>query len=203
MNPSDIEALWRSPHNQPSPEDIDLAHSRLVVTLRRRQRGFVIQMACAFVWLVLITGGLAYVVLWPDGAKAAPSFSREWAVLLLLALPWLAALSFVRQNRRGLTLRSDPEVSISASLRAMIAQSHQSLRRMRSILWLHLISVPVLALCISQIHDAGKARPHELISMITVLAVIIALSVTGIFIGMARRRGEVRRLESLLQNYDL
>jgi len=77
-----------------------------------------------------------------------------------------------------------------------------STQRMKTILGLHLLGAPVLALCIYQIYAVGKARPHEVASMILVMAAVISISVGCLAFAWFRNDRETRRLEGLLQAYE-
>ena len=201
MSMNDVENAWRSPRNQPTPEEIEREQGRCLAKLRNRQRGFYLGMTLIFIWLTIITGTLIRHWLWPAAARNAIWLHREWAIVPLLALPWMAAIGFVIQYRR----RSQPpsSSSIGDSLRALAAQARLSAGRKRTILWMHLISTPLLALSVMQIYAAGKARPNEVASMVLVFVVLAGVSVAALAYDLRRDRRELNRLESLVQEYEV
>lgn len=202
MSFNDIEQAWRSPHNQPTAAQLEQDRLKFTATLRRRDLGFYAGMTLVFGWLTVITGRLIWFLLWPDPAKDRIDFTREWAVVPFLMLPWLGAILFVRQHLRRRAQRPDCERSIADSLRALVEQSRLSVSRMKNMLRLHLIGAPLLALCIQQIYAVGKARPHEVVSMIVFMAAVITISVGCLAYALFRNRRETRRLEALLQSYE-
>jgi len=202
MNFADLESVWRSPHNQPAPEQLEKIKMNFVETLRRRDRGFAVSMLLIFGWLTLITGRFAVFLLWPDPAKDQIDFTREWAIIPFLLLPWFGAILLVHQHLRRRAQHPNYERSIADSLRALVEQSRLSTKRMKTMLGLHLIGVPVLALCIHQIYEVGKARPHEVVSMILFMAAVISISVGCLTFAWFRSRRETHRLEAVLQAYE-
>lgn len=201
MKFADIENAWRSPHNRPPAAQFEQDRLRFITTLRRRERRFYVGMTLVLTWLTLITGRLIWFLLWPDPAKDRIDFSREWAVVPFLVLPWLGAALLIRQHRRS-ARHPDCDCSIADSLRLLIGQGRLSMARMTTLLWLHLIGAPLLALCIRQIYEAGKARPHEIRSMIVAMAAAVSISVGCLTFAWFSNRREARRLEALLQTYE-
>ena len=202
MNLNEIETLWRSAHNHPSDEQLTHAKAQFINALQRRRRGFILSLSVACSVLSVITVLLAIQVLWPDPARAEIDLTREWAVLPLLALPWLAAVLFIRQFRRHRAQFQNYERSISASLRALRDQTLLSAKRLKTIMLLHLVATPVLAICIHQIYQAGKARPHELVSMIAFFSILIVVTLGCLAFQLSRDRKEIHRLDALLANYN-
>jgi len=201
MNLNEIEAVWRSSHNQPDPRQTERERSEFVATLRKRDRGFFVGMILIFTWLVVLTGRLLWVLVSPDPVRDRIDFTREWAVILFLLLPWIAAIVFVRQHRERQSRYQEYTGSIAESLRALVDQSRGAEARMRSMLLLHLVGVPLLALSIAQILAVGKARPQEVSSMIVVFALCIAVSTACLTWALFRNRRETRRLQALLAAY--
>jgi uncharacterized membrane protein YqjE len=200
MSLNDIENAWRSPHNQPTPEEMEREKARCLHALRRRERGFYVAMAVIFSGLTFFTLAVVRHWLWPDSPRNAIRLGREWALVPLLALPWLGAISFVRQyRRRALT---HPERSIAESVRALLEQARLSASRKRTMLWMHAISTPLLALAVWQIYQAGKARPNELASMAVVFVVLVGTSVGALAFDLTRSRREVARLQALAAQYE-
>lgn len=201
MNLNEIEAVWRSSHNQPDPRQTERERSEFVATLRKRDRGFVVGMTLIFTWLVVITGRLLWILVSPDPVRDRIDLTREWAVIPFLLLPWIGAIVFVRQHRQRRYRHQEVTGSIVESLRALVDQSRGAEARMRSMLLLHLMGVPLLALCIAQIRAVGKARPHEVSSMIVVFALCIAVSTACLTWVLFSNRRETRRLQALLAAY--
>jgi hypothetical protein len=203
MNPDDLDALWRSPHNHPAPSRLDDDQARFRATLRRRGRGFRVVLALAVGWLTVVTVRLVWVVLWPAPGRDPIDLTREWAVVLFLALPWAGAILLLHRDRQRRARHPAADRSIVDSLRALIDQSRAAAARVRTILWLHALGVPLLALGIRQLIHAGKARPHEVVSMIGFFAGVVTLSVGCLAFEWWRQRREALRLERVLRDYEL
>ena len=60
------------------------------------------------------------------------------------------------------------------------------------------LCVPVMALCIWQLHAVGKVRAHETASLATFMAIAIVGSWVGIHWGARKLRPEEKRLMALV-----
>jgi hypothetical protein len=203
MNFADIENTWRSAHNRPSAAQIERDKKKFASELRRRHRGFVIFLTWIFAVLSLITAGLLYHA-FRAGSKADDiDFSREWGVLLILALPWLAALLFAWQYRR---LRSGPdrgESPISVTLRALLDENRLARTRLKAVAILHGVLLLVLPVVVFQLRAVGKAG-DEILLPAFVGWPMIAVGI-GIALWIYDRRTlqpRARHLETLLRSYE-
>jgi hypothetical protein len=204
MNFADIENVWRSPHNRPSPAELEKQKMKLVADLRRRRRGFAIFITLVFAVLAAMTGRLVFHVLW-----AAPStssdidFSQEWGVLLLFPLPWLAALFFYREYRRHRLRHVNAEQSIGASVRALLDENRLARTRLKWVSVLHGAVLLVLPLVVYQLRAVGKAG-DEILLPAFVLWPAIAIGILLALRFHDRRTLLPRKLqlEALLNSYE-
>lgn len=201
MNWTDLETLWRSPHNQLPPPGWERQRNDFLQTYRRRDRGFKFGLALALCWLSLVTGRLFLLLVWPDPVHDRIDWSREWAVVPFLLLPWFGAIWLAYRYWRR-QQHPDYDGSIVASLRALLEQSRGAARRMQMVLGLHLLGVPLLAICLVQLQDVGKTTGNQLTSMIVFMAVVVILSMGGISLSWRAHQRETRRLEGLLLDYE-
>jgi hypothetical protein len=73
------------------------------------------------------------------------------------------------------------------------------MKRMKAMISLYIIGIPICALVLSQIQNAGKIRPHELKSMIALFGgIALACFAYEYFRNLAPRK---RRLDALLKAY--
>jgi hypothetical protein len=194
MSYDDIQNLWKSPGNRPSAVALEQERLKLVHALRREHRGFYLRLGLAMVWLGATMVGMAWHIL-----SGGPfSLSGEWAVLLLLALPWIAAVLFIRRQLRHRRTHAGFEQSVSRSVRALLDATHAAQQRGRILQGLLALSAPVMAVCIWQLQAVGKARPHEAASMATMMTVIIAASWGGIYWDYRRLGPKERKLAALV-----
>ena len=201
MNFDEIQKTWQSPHNRPSTDQLKRDKMKFISDLKRRNRGLVQGISLIFAAMTLLTGKIVFHLFWPNPSIDKIDLSREWAFVLLLALPWAGAIFFLRQYRCNKAKHPNYERSIADSLRALIDQNAASLSRKKTMFYMHAVGIPVLALCIFQIYNVGKARPHELASMVLVFSFAVAISLAGITYSLFRELAEQRRLEALLRAY--
>lgn len=197
MSTDELHRAWKSPANRPSPEMIARDRESLVATLRREHRGFVFRMVAALVLLAVPTGGLIDHLV-NDGPF---SFSGEWSVLLLLALPWVGAGLFIRRQLRHRREHRDYDRSVRQTCQALLDANQAAQHRARVLFWLFGFSVPVVAVCILQLQAVGKARPNEAASLAVVLGTILAGSAAAIFWEYRRLRPEENRLAGLVAEF--
>jgi len=198
MTFDDVERLWRSPHNAPSPAQLEAQRAELVRRLRRRHRGFVIGVSAALAGLVLL--GVRFALYLARGG--AFDGRQEWASVALLLLPVLGAAVFVRQYLRHRARHRDHHRSISASLRALLDENRLARRRVQGIAVLNGIFVLVFPVIAWQLQAVGKARPGELMSMVVLFAGLMVLVGLCLAYEYWRRLQPRRReLEAMLRFY--
>lgn len=194
MSYDDIQNLWQSPGNRPSPAEQERERARLVDTLRRQHRAFRRRLGLAVGWLAV-----SLVILAGQVLSGRPfSVAREWAVLPLMVLPWVAAVLFIRRQLRHQRAHAGFEDSVSRTVRALLDANHAAQQRARIMQILLALSAPIMAACIWQLQAVGKTRPQEAASLATVMAVLIAGSFAGTWWHARRLRPEERRLAGLL-----
>lgn len=199
MNFADLQNTWASAHNAPTPAELEAQKARFVRTLERKRRGFFAFLVFPVAVLLIVTALVNWRTFGPSGATAGD----EWAGPLLLLLPWTAVFVFIRLQIAHVRGHADYRQSIPASLRALLDENRRAQRRAMTILWLHVASLPLLALAISQLAEAGKLRPHELRSMVVFFGSVIVASIVGLLIVRARKlRPERERLQALLRDYE-
>ncbi len=197
MSTDDLNHAWKSPANRPSPEASARERAAFVQRLQHEHRSFRFWVIRAFSLLAVITVGLAVFV--ADGR--AFDVRREWAVLLLLALPWVAAILFVLRQLRHSRTHPDYAQSVAHSVRALLDANRAAQLRSRILLGLFAFMIPVLAGCIWQLQQVGKARPHEAASLALFMAVVMVLSSLGVYWRSRRLRPEEKHLSELAAEF--
>jgi hypothetical protein len=194
MSFDDIQNAWQSPGNRPTSAELEQQRLTMVQALRREHRGLYLRLGLALVWFgSILIAFLRYIL-----SGGAFSLSREWASLVLLTLPLMAAVLFIRRQLRHHREHPGYEQSVSRSVRAMLDAIHAAQQRGRILLGLFVLSVPLLAVCIWQLQLVGKARPQEAASMAVMMAVVIAASGGGIYWHYRGLRPKERQLTALL-----
>lgn len=203
MNFADIEHTWRSPHNRPPAAELEKHKMKLIADLRRRQRGFVIFISLVLTILVVLTAMIGWQLIWPDSARSRIEFSREWSVLLILALPWAAAIHFARQYRRHRASHEHYDRSIHDSVRALLDENRLSRTRVKIAASLHGVFLLVIPLVVYQLRAVGKAGDEILVPAF-VLWPIIAAGIGLALLYHYRRKllPAKRELEGLLTAYE-
>jgi hypothetical protein len=196
MKYDDIEALWRSPGNQPSAVQIEEDRRRFAGQLRCRYAGFVAYFSVVLTALTVLTFWLGF--RWME--RGLPSPALRVTPLALLALPWAGAVLFVRRYLQHRRRHPDYSLSLVASLRAALDENRAARERAIGILRLHAGSVPLLALCLWQLHSHGLARKNEVLSMALFFGTIILISTGWVgFICLTRLRREAAGIQQVME----
>lgn len=202
MNFDDIQKTWQSPLNRPTPAQIESDKMNFLTDLRKRNRGAVIFMLWILALLTFITGRVVLQLIAPSPASDPIDLSREWAMVPLLALPWIALAIFYRKYRGYRHRNPDSGSSISASVRALRDENRLARERHR---WVSILSAGMLLLMpliVYQLRAVGKAGDEILVPAFVLLPALML----AIFIGMRWHDRRVlqprqRELEELLANY--
>src|SRR5436189_4203102 len=129
MSYDEIENLWRSPRNQPSEQQIERERQRFVIQIRRRYLGFVSYFTFVLTALTVLTVWLG--VRWLE--KGTFGYVN-WPSLALLALPWTAAILFVRRYLQHRRRHPDYGQSIANGLKAALDENRTAIARATGIL---------------------------------------------------------------------
>jgi len=197
MSTDDLHRAWKSPANRPSPEASARERAAFVLLLQREHRSFRFWVIRAFSLLTVITIGLGVSV----AGKGSFDVRGEWAALLLLALPWVGAILFLRRHLQHRRAHPDYDQSVAHSVRALLDANRAAQQRSRLLLGLFALMAPVLAVSIWQLQQVGKARPHEAASLATFMAVVMVLSALGAYAQSRRLRPEEKRLTELVDEF--
>jgi len=203
MNFADIENAWHSPHNRPSPAEQEKHYMQLITDLRRRRRGFVLHLSLVLTFLTVVTVLILRHLISTDPALNRIDVTREWGAFVLLALPWIAALVFVRQYWRHFAGHADYNRSIRASVSALLDENRLSRARVKVVALLHGIVLLLLPVVVFQLRAAGKAGDEILVPAF-VLWPLLAAGLGGALLYYYRRKllPRKRELEALLGAYE-
>jgi hypothetical protein len=197
MSYSEIENLWRSPLNQPSEHQIEEGRRKFAGHLRRRYLGFVGYFTFVLTALTVFTVWLGF--RWVQ--KGSFGTMVNWPSLALLALPWTAAILFVLRYLQHRRRHPDYGQSIATALQAARDENRTATSRATGILRLHAMSVPLLALCMWQLHANGLARKNEVLSMAIFFGTIIVISTGWVgFVCLTRLKREAGRIEEMMKS---
>lgn len=200
MSFDDLNKIWDSPENQPSPEELEQAKAQFAASLKRRHRGFVRYMATVGTVLVVITVVFILELIWPD-PEGIIDFAKEWSVIPLFLLPWAALAFSVRHYRRHRDRHTDYETSIQASLQAALDENRISRKRHVFIGGLQIVFLLLLPLVVHQLKTVGKAG-DEINAMFVLFPLIFGCIMLGMLWNYRRSLlpGK-QKLESLLDAY--
>jgi len=203
MNFADIENTWRSPHNRPSPAELEHQSMQLIAELRRRRRGFVFLVGPALAGLTVLTVLILHRMIAPDPALDRIDLAREWGAFVLLVLPWTAAVVFIRQYWRHFVGHAQADLSIRASVSALLDENRLARTRVKVVLLLHGLVLLILPIVGFQLRAAGKAGDEILVPAF-VLWPILAAGIGGALLYYYQRKllPRKRELEVLLGAYE-
>ncbi|MBL9211969.1 MAG: hypothetical protein JNL92_16035 [Opitutaceae bacterium] len=176
---------------------------QLITDLRRRRRGFVLHLSLVVAMLSVVTSLTVRHLLSPDPALDPIDLAREWGALVLLALPWAAAVLFVRQSWRHFAGHPRADHSIRASIRALLDENRLSRIRVKVVALLHGLVLLVLPVVVFQLRAVGKAGDEILVPAF-VLWPLLAAGIGGALWYHDRKKllPRKRELEALLGAYE-
>jgi hypothetical protein len=199
MTFDDIQTVWGSPHNRPSPDEVERQKQQFVRSLESRHRGFLLITGLAALWFIGLTVRFAYHV--AKGGAFEPS--REWAAILLFLLPVAALVVFWRQHFRHRREHVGHRRTIKASLEALLDENRLARLRLKIIAALNglmLVGMPVIVL---QLRAVGKAGDEILLPAFVLFPALMAFVLVALFLRHRRTLlPEKAELEALLRSYE-
>lgn len=175
MSLDGFTAAWGSPANRPEPDHLVRLAQELLGHLATRARRLALVLTVSAAVLLTLTGALA-VRLFAEGG------GEDWALAPLLAPAWLAFGLVLRRFLRHRRAHPATDGPLVALVRAAESENRMARSRVRTIAILHLVSLPALALGVSNLTATGRVRPHELASLVAVLGGLVVVSLIGLFL---------------------
>lgn len=203
MNFAEIETLWRSPQNRPSPAQLEEIKMEFVTDLKKRRRALVTFLAMIGAALLALTAVFSAQLIWPNPGKDAIDVSREWSVIPFFAIPWVGWIVLVRNYRRHRDGHPDYENSIASSVRALLDENRMERARYKLITALQVATLIVLPVVVYQLRSVGKAGDEILVPAFVIFPAIL-VGVLGAGAWRYRRKllPRKRELEGLLATYE-
>lgn len=199
MNTEALNELWNSPANRPEPEAGKRLAAHFLSGLRRRRRLRALWLA----WTSFLLTGASILAVSHLVRKGLDGVHGQWALLPLLALPWMALVYFWRAFFRQGAVAEESAWPLRAALVAAQAANTAERHHLRLVGWLFAAMAPVTALAIWQLHAAGKAPGSQAWSMAVAFGVIFILGGLGL---LARYRRQLlperRTIEARLRELD-
>lgn len=203
MNFADIEKTWQSPHNRPSPAELENTKMKFVTDLKKRRRGNLLLLWLVFSAMLLVTGKVVLHVLWPDPSLDKVDLSREWAIIPFFALPWIGWLYLVHLHRRHQANHRGYDTSVRASVAALLDENRSERARYKFIAGLLVVSALGLPVIVHQLRVVGKVGDEIMIpAYVLYPAYVLGVLIWAYF--HDRRKLQPRKLEfeTLLKSYE-
>ena len=175
MNLNEMQRIWNSPRNNMPAEEQRTLVAQFTRQMVRRRRFQAVWLTHTFVALTVIT----ILALWSIAAGRT-HLEQQWALLPLLAAPWLFAFHFLRRFLKPVSPAADGELPVVGSLRAALESNRSEQSRLKLVGLLFLITIPLLVVSIKQLAVAGKVSPNEMTSMAVFFGATLLLSAAGI-----------------------
>jgi hypothetical protein len=199
MNTESLNELWNSSANRPERDAGKRLASHFISDLRRRRRLRAFWLA----WTSFLLTGASVLAFGHLARNGLEGVTGQWALLPLLALPWMALVYFWRAFFREGAVSGESALPLRAALVAAQAANNAERHHLRLVGWLFAAMVPVTALAIRQLHAAGKAPGNQAWSMAVTFGVIFILGGLGL---LARHRRQLlperRTIEARLRELD-
>ena len=172
MNLDEMQQLWNASGNTPTDEQRNEMIDHFSKTLRRQRRREMAWLIWIFFVLTMLTAGVAWIVFGTNKMNVP----TEWGAILLLMIPWGVALLFLRRFLRGSPPVIGGNITLAQSIAARLAANKAQRLKLKTLGVMYLITIPVLAFSIWQLHSVGKVSSRELTSMVSFLGGALALS---------------------------
>lgn len=194
MNLNEMQSVWASPRNRPSPEEqqhLARQFARQMIRRRRFQSVWLIQ---TFAWLAITT-----VIAIRSIASGKTSPGQEWGLFPLLLAPWALALHFLLRHLKPAAPLARGESSVAESFRAALGSNRTERSHLKLVGGLLVIMIPLLALAMQQLHAMGKVSDRELACMAAFFGGALLLGAAGMAVRyFGRLRPQQKRLDALL-----
>lgn len=199
MNSESLNELWNSSANRPEPDIAGRLASNFTAGLRRRRRLRALWLA----WTTLLMTGASVLAVIHLVRKGPAGVAGQWALLPLMALPWMPLVYFWRAFFQQGAVSRDSALPLRDALTAAQAANTAERHHLRLVGWLFAAMVPVTALAIWQLHAAGKVPGNQVWSMAVAFGVIFMFGGLGL-LGRHRHRllPEQRMIEARLRELD-
>ena len=198
MNSDALDQLWNSAANRPEPSAGQRLASHFIVTLRRRRRFQAFWLG----WTALLLTSATVLAASHLVRKGFHGMTGEWAMFLLLAMPWMALVYFLRAFLRHGAVRTESALPLRTALLAAQAANAVERRHLRLVSALFAAMLPVTALAIGQLQAAGKTPGQQAWSMSVAFGVIFLVGALGLLARYRRRLSEQRLIEARLRELE-
>ncbi len=202
MKFTEIERLWRSPHNRPTADEMEIHKMKFLTDLRRRRRGEALFLALIFVLMSFFTGKLAWHWYRPDPSLDPLNLNREWGVVPFFALPWVGWSWMVWRHLRHRREHRAAQASIHQTLNALLDENRAQRTRLRVVAVLLVLSAALLPLIVLQLQSVGKAGRELVIPAYVIYPLYVVGTVGWAFVHDRRKLApRQRELTELLATY--
>jgi hypothetical protein len=199
MTYDDLQAAWNSPHNRPSPDELDRQKQQLQQRLRRQHRGFVVLTGLASCWLL----GTAAMFTRHIATGGAFDGSREWGALVVFILPLLALAQLWRRFLAHRAAHATCDRSIRSSVAALLDENRLARFRTRLIAALNGLMLLVIPVVVFQLRAVGKAGDEILVPAFVLFPALMIAVLGGMLFHYRRTLlPEKAELETLLRSYE-
>lgn len=194
-----LENLWRSEANDQATIAETYVLETTLKTLRQRHGAFSTGMGLIGLALLVWTGAIIYAVV----AGKITDITREWGIVALLAVSWLAFLRAQAQQQRHLQAWPDATVSMPEALGALIDENRTARARTRMMGIAFVVFAAVLALSVGQLYTVGKMEWRHVVQGSVMFGGALLLSATIHALRYFRvLKPEGERLRRLLAQYE-
>lgn len=203
MNFADLEKTWRSPHNRPSPAEMESMKIQFIAEHDRRRRNLKRFLFLVTAVLGFLTLRFAVQAFRANAGTSDFNFSREWGAVVFLLLPWGAVAFLARRLSRHDRVHGNSASTLADSILMLLNENRMSRTRLKVMGWLYGATLLVLPLVVYQLRAVGKAG-DEILLPAFVGWPLLAAGIFSIMWWYDRRKLRPRQeeLAALLKSYE-
>ncbi len=192
-----LERLWRSEANDRATVAETYVLETTMKTLKHRRNAFANGMGLIGLALVIWTGAVAYAVI----AGKIADLTKEWGIVVLLAISWLAFL-WAQARQRQHTQAFPDAASMPEALSALIDENRTAQARTRMMGVALLVFAAALTVSVWQLYSVGKMEWRHVLQGSAMFGGALLLSAAIHAVRYFRfQKPEGERLQRLLAEY--
>lgn len=195
-----LERLWRSEANHHASVAETYVFESTLKTLKSRRRKVTTGMGLVGLALTAWT----FMILYALAVGKIASLAREWGIVALLVVSWVAFFAAILQQWRHMNAHPQTTDTMPEVLRALIDENGTAQARTSMMAVALIAFIAVLGLCLWQLYTVGKMELRHVVQGSILFGAALGLSsLIHIIRYVHLLRPEGKRLQRLLDQYEV